>query len=153
MAASAPTDDDGFTMDFSLDVFSDIEQDVEDVARQVALGNFRKARRMYEEALRMHRNKFPIYAEFLRLCLDSGDWNPLAEASPDLGFGRWSALASDLVYLLRAVESIRQYKHRTYDMFREHNSLVISSALRLGKQLGSMSFQDFDIEQVRLLIF
>lgn len=54
MAASAPTDDDGFTMEFSLDVFSDIEQDVEDVARQVARGNFRKARRMYEEALKMH---------------------------------------------------------------------------------------------------
>lgn len=80
MAAAVETqaNDDGFTMKFSLDVISNIEQDVEDVARQVTLGNFRKACRMYEEALATHSYKFPVYAEYLRLCIDGDDWESLA---------------------------------------------------------------------------
>jgi hypothetical protein len=100
--------DDGFTMDFSLDVVSDIEQDVEDVARQGALGNFCKARRMYEEALKMHRDKFPIYAEFLRLCLDSGDWDSLAKP-PDCGSENWSYLAAKSSIFCVSLEKYRNY--------------------------------------------
>jgi hypothetical protein len=138
--------DDGFTMDFSLDVVSDIEQDVEDVARQGALGNFRKARRMYEEALKMHRDKFPIYAEFLRLCLDSGDWDSLAKP-PDCGSENWSYLAAKIVHLLRFVGEISKLPCN-YPVPGIHVGLLISAAIDLHSQIGSMKFEDFDNEQV-----
>jgi hypothetical protein len=96
----ATTGNDDFTMDFTIKVVSSIIQDVEDVARQGALGNFRKARTMYEEALEAHRDQFPVHAEFLRLCLDGGDWRSLAEASVHKGVG-WSELARILVKLLQ----------------------------------------------------
>jgi len=104
MAAASETlvDHDGFEMTFRLEVFHSLSQNVEDVARQGALGNFRKARSMYEEALEGHRDKFPIYAEFLRLCLDGEDWGSLAEASKH-GDEEWSDLATSLVSLLHEV--------------------------------------------------
>jgi len=90
---------DGFTMAFTIDVVSSIVQDVEDIARQGALGNFRKALTMYEEALEVHRDQFPVHAEYLRLCLDGGDWFSLAGASDHVAVG-WSNLATSLVGLL-----------------------------------------------------
>jgi hypothetical protein len=98
-AEKATTGNDGFTMDFTINVVSSIVQDVEDVARQGALGNFRKARTMYEEALEVHRDQFPVHAEYLRLCLDGGDWFSLAGASDHEAVG-WSNLATSLVELL-----------------------------------------------------
>jgi hypothetical protein len=145
----ASCDRDGFTMDFSLDVVSDIVQDVEDVARQGALGNFRKAREMFEEALNKHQDQFPVYAEFLRLCLDCGDWKSLAEAS-DYGCGSWTPLASNIVRLLRAVGemSARASNNPISEDFGARTELIISVARDLHGQLGSKRFEDFDNEQV-----
>jgi hypothetical protein len=146
----ASCDRDGFTMDFSLDVVSDIEQDVEDVARQGALGNFRNARGMFEEALNKHRDQFPVYAEYLRLCLDGGDWNSLAEAS-DYGCGSWTSLASNIVRLLRAVgeASTKPCNKPMSEDFYVRTELIISVARDLDGQLGSTRFEDFDNEQVQ----
>jgi hypothetical protein len=145
----ASCDRDGFTMDFSLDVVS-IEQDVEDVARQGALGNFHKAREMFEETLNKHRDQFPVYAEYLRLCLDGGDWNSLAEAS-DYGCGSWTSLASNIVRLLRAVgeTSTKPCNKPMSEDFGARTELIISVARDLHGQLGSTRFEGFDNEQVQ----
>jgi hypothetical protein len=140
----ASTLDDGFTMDFTLDVVSNIAQDVEDVARQGALGNFRKAHSMYEEALKPHRAKFPVYAEYLRLCLDGGDWASLARnfAGPIEGVAKgWNGLEYNVVELLRAEsQSASASNERTYERS--------VSSRRLHFQLEATNFLAFDTEQV-----
>jgi hypothetical protein len=143
-ASQASADDDGFTMDFTLDVVRDVSKDVEDVARQGALGNFRKARNMYEEALEAHRDQFPIYAEYLRLCLDGGDWKSLAEVD-DYGAGRWSDLAFGIVSLLRAVGIVL-----TNDYKPDFNlDLAQRYSLWLEGQLTGKEFSNFDHEEVQ----
>jgi hypothetical protein len=147
-ASETHTDDDGFTMDFSLDVVSDIEQDVEDVARQgVGLGNFGRARAMYEEVLKTHRDKFPVYAENLRLCLDAGDWGSLAADASERESADWSDLAANIVRLLRIVGEISKLPcgDLTSDV---HIKKLIKAALDLHRQIVFMNYEDFDNEQV-----
>jgi hypothetical protein len=152
MAATSETqiDGDGFTMEFSLDVVSDVEQDVEDVARQGVLGNFRKAREMFAQALNNHHDQFPVYAEYLRLCLDGGDWKALAEAC-DYGCGSWTQLACNIVRLLRAVGETSVQSCN--DPYSEDSYACIKSVIKLERdlfgQLGLiMAFENFDNEEV-----
>jgi hypothetical protein len=151
MAATSEShiDGDGFTMEFSLDVVSNVEQDVEDVARQGALGNFRKARGMFAEALNDHRDQFPVYAEYLRLCSDSGDRESLTMVC-DYGCGDWSELASDIARLLQEVgeSSIRLCNDPYSEDFATLTELAVVAADDLYAQLGSTSFEYFDSEQV-----
>jgi hypothetical protein len=150
MAATseARIDGDGFTMEFSLDVVSNVEQDVEDVARQGALGNFRKARGMFAQALNNHHDQFPAYAEYLRLCIDGGDWRSLTEAC-DYGCGSWTGLATNITRLLRAVgESVQSCNDPYSGDFVTLTELVVLVAFDLWAQLGSTSFEYFDSEQV-----
>lgn len=151
MAAASKTHtyEDGFTMEFSLDVVSNFEQDAEDVARQGALGNFRKARGMFAQALHNHQDQLPVYAEYLRLCLDGGDWKSLAEAS-DYGGGSWTELASNIVRLLQAVgqTSVRSCNNPMSEEFDALVESTISVARDLFGQLGSTNFEDFDNEEV-----
>jgi len=144
-ADDASAGDDCFKMEFTLDVVSDICQDVEDVARQGALGNFRKARSMYEEALETHRDKFPVYAEYLRLCLDGGDWTSLAKHLADwkeLHSGKvWNDLEISIVALLRA-------EGDCFTAGSERINKCLASAQRLNRQLRAANFLNFDNEQV-----
>lgn len=151
-ASKTHTDDGGFTMNFSLDVFSNIEQDVEDVARQGALGNFRRARRMYEEALEPHRDMFPVYAEYLRLCLDSGDWGSLAKVA-DHGSWSWSESASGIVEVLSAVGNMSKQKdgNQISAVARAYNGLFISAARSLHRKLGYTNCDDWDNEEVKMV--
>ena len=139
-AETATTGDGGFTMDFTLDIVSSISQDIEDVARQEALGNFRKARRMYKEALKTHREKFAVYAEYLRLCLDSGDWD-FADGTEDFDLPKsnWSDLEYDVVTLF-CEERQRRSSGRTGKCW--------TIAVRLCRQLENTNFLAFDNEQV-----
>jgi hypothetical protein len=145
-AGQASTDDDGFTMNFTLDVVRDISKDVEDVARQGALGNFRNARSMYEEALEAHRDQFPIYAEYLRLCLESGDWGSLAEVS-DYGAGRWSYLAVGIVKLLHAVGTVLMNDYER----AANKDLVRRPYSQLEGELTGKEFSTLDNEEVSRL--
>lgn len=144
---------DGFTMEFTLDIVSNIAQDVEEVARQGALGNFRKAHTMYEEALKTHRNKFPVYAEYLRLCLDGGDWASLAKDLADSSENAdlrethgWNNLESNIVELLRA-------ESKCFSAGSERSSECLVSSRRLSRQLEATSFLKFDDEQVWVLLY
>jgi hypothetical protein len=154
-ADEAPTGDDGFTMEFELGVFINISQDVEDVARQGALGNFLKARRMYEEALKAHSNEFPVYAEYLRLCLDCEDWESLALPLEDTTAAHcptascgWSDLDTDIANLLCTMGSFTKNNSEGKQTPRDF-ALVRNSAQRLATHLESKSSLDFDNEQVR----
>jgi hypothetical protein len=147
-AGETSTHGDGFTMDFTLDVVSNIAQDVEDVARQGALGNFRKAHSMYEEALKTHRARFPVYADYLRLSLDGGDWASLAKEFSDqsesvnlLEPNGWNDLESNIIELLRA-ESQRS------SASNEPTTECLVSSLRLHQELEATDFMSFDNEQV-----
>jgi hypothetical protein len=145
-------DGDGFTMEFSLDVVSNVEQDVEDVARQGALGNFRKARGMFAQALNNHRDQFPVYAEYLRLCLDSGDWKSLAEACNYgcNGCGDWSRLATTIFRLLRAIgeTSVQSCNDPTSGDSYARTGSLIPPARDLFLQLAPTAFEYFDNEEV-----
>jgi hypothetical protein len=151
MAATSEShiDGDGFTMEFILDVVSNVEQDVEDVARQGALGNFRKARGMFAQALNEHRDQFPVYAEYLRLCLDGGDWKSLTEAC-DYGCGRWTELATNTARLLRELgeTSVRLCKDPYSEDFTLLTEFVAVAAFDLWAQLRSTSFEYFNSERV-----
>jgi hypothetical protein len=146
----APIGDDGFTMDFTLDVVSDISQDVEDIARQGALGNFRKARSMYKEALEQHRHMFPVYAEYLRLCFDGGDWASLANAS-NFGDGSWSDSATSVVDLLNAAGTLMVKGHNQSSGYTQA-ATNFAWVYRVNKSRAEISFakafSDGDNEEV-----
>lgn len=143
-AGEALIGNNGFTMEFIFDVVSSISQDVEDVARQGALGNFRKARSMYEEALKAHRDQFPVYAEYLRLCLDGGDWGSLVKASDVEGVA-WSDVAYCIINLLRAFG--RMFTNEDEQEPDDFDNVVNSTHELMGS-FGHKEFTDFDSEEV-----
>lgn len=141
-----PIDSEDCEMKFTLDVFSSLSQDVEDVARQGVLGNFSKARGMYTEALKEHGNKFPVYAEYLRLCLDGGDWSSLAKVS-DYEAVCWSELATILVRLLRQVGTTML---EGYSRFPTNLTSVYTASFMLLKEFVLRGFGDYSNEEVCL---
>lgn len=74
-----PSEVQPFAMDFSFDVAEiDLVQKVEAVAQQSTYGRFRQARSMFKEKIEEHNNMFLVYAEYLRLLYDQGDFKALS---------------------------------------------------------------------------
>jgi hypothetical protein len=94
----SPSEEDGFTMDFPFEVVkNNLEQNVEAMARQSCLGQFGVARVLYRDAIEKHQDIFPVYAEYLRLLYDQGDFETLSKATPISMPSAWNSLEEGLV--------------------------------------------------------
>lgn len=85
-ASEAHAGEDGFTMNFSFDVFNlseKIADYVEDMMRLSAHGHFGKARAISDGVLAKHTHIFPVAAERMRLLYDQGDFDTLSRVSRD----------------------------------------------------------------------
>jgi hypothetical protein len=81
--ASVPnskTVDEDITMNFSIDVVENPMDDINDMVRLSEFGCFSEAITVFRDSLAKYSNVFPIFAEYLRLLFDQGDFNTLRDA-------------------------------------------------------------------------
>lgn len=147
MSSTSLSDDCGFEMTFEFDVFDDISQNVNDMARQGSLGYFGKARSMYNDALKKHRSVFPVFAEYLRILYDQGDLKTLKATSISGGMRHsdawrsWQPLERCIINLFLTFES----PGATYT----NNTDMQHAADCVARHLEYTSFTKLNDEQVR----
>lgn len=66
-----------FSSDFTLDVVNDVYDKIEEIVRLSAIGYFKAARELHKHSVEKHCGVLPIFAEFLRLLYDQGDFKTL----------------------------------------------------------------------------
>ena len=77
---AALSENDEFTLDFSIDIAEDVAAQVEEMLRKSMLGYFRQAREVFEERLVKHTDIFPVAVERMRLLHGQGDFGALLQS-------------------------------------------------------------------------
>ncbi|KAI6791309.1 hypothetical protein KC367_g8104 [Hortaea werneckii] len=96
-------DDEGFTMEFKIEVVDDIEAQVEEMMRLGALGYFQEARQLSHSTASGHQRKFEVVFEQLRLMLDQGAYTDLIARAESHPQDSCTAQQSDLIALMNAI--------------------------------------------------
>jgi hypothetical protein len=145
-------------MNFSFKVTEfTLAQKVEAVARESALGHFNQAHEMFKEALEEHKDHFAIYAEYLRLLYDEGDFKALSEAQlpkAALARQRWTLLEISLVWVLifcGTLNACDDYHKLESLLLSKHSpdlSRGLDQALGLREMLGSYDWRLYSEQQV-----
>ncbi|KAI7081976.1 hypothetical protein KC356_g8744 [Hortaea werneckii] len=96
-------DDEGFTMEFKIEVVDDIEAQVEEMMRLGALGYFKEARQLSQSIAPVHQQTFEVVFEQLRLMLDQGAYSDLIARAESHPQDLCTAKQSDLIALMVAI--------------------------------------------------
>jgi hypothetical protein len=78
-------EDEGFTMNFSIEVVEDVAEQVGEMMRLGALGSFKQAREVSDSIDPVNLSTFAVVAEQMRLLFDQGDYTALLEKTKDIG--------------------------------------------------------------------
>jgi hypothetical protein len=140
------SEDQAFTMDFHFDVTElDLAEKVEAVAKQSALGHFRRARVMFDDALKKQMAIFLIYSEYLRLLYDQGDFETLSKA--EYSATQWTSFEQTLVKVCCGYGKLL-----VGSCSDEKAAPIFEHGLDLKRMLHSTDWHNYSEEQVCALV-
>ncbi|KAI6855506.1 hypothetical protein KC338_g8137 [Hortaea werneckii] len=129
-------EDEGFTMEFKVEVVDDIEAQVEEMMRLGALGYFKEARQLSQSIAPVHQQTFEVVFEQLRLMLDQGAYTDLIERAEIHPEAVCTPEQSDLIALMVAIAHVsisgvgQSYRSEVSSEFQHVESSALSVQLR-----------------------
>jgi hypothetical protein len=123
---NTPALDEDIKMNFLFDVVEDPMDGLDAMVSLGETGSFHEARLVYKDSLERYSGAFPIFAEYLRLLYDQGDFNALKDAepyaNPSSAISDWHGSEREVIDLLRAHGRLQYHQnskeiHRAVDLW------------------------------------
>jgi hypothetical protein len=139
--------DEDIPMNFSFDVIEDPMDGLNAMVGLSEMGSFREAKFVYKDSLERYSGAFPIFAEYLRLLYDQGDFDALKDAerhvSPSSVVSECHGSERDVIDLLRAHGRLQHYQHS-----REIHRAVELETKPISEHLKGIKLEDLTEEEV-----
>merc|ERR1712070_966626 len=141
-------DDDGFTMEFKIEVVDNVEAQVEEMVRLGALGYFKEARQLSQSIAPEHQSTFEVVFEQLRLMLDQGAYTDLIAKAKSHTKETWSSAQSTLLSLMVAIAHLSMNgaeESQVSDALKESqlvDPVAICAQLQVRLKVRSWSIQE-----------
>ena len=142
-----PAVGENFPMNFSFNVVEDPMDSLNGMLSLSAMGSFREARLVYKDSLERYSGAFPIYAEYVRLLYDQGDFSALKDArlhiSSGHGSSEWDQRERDVIKMF-CVHGWVQYHQNSEEI---HRAVYLDTKL-IAKHVKRIKLEDQTEEEV-----